>query len=312
MCRSALAALLLLAAPAPALAAHSLTVQPNGISGCFTAAAGGGIMQDTADVTKTPVGDELDVAMGATASQGASFPDLYEGSFSYQCALLGAGTLGYGAASGALSLQTSSTPESLPPTPVNMANPPFQNNGRANGEGLLQMQFDDKGVVVSDTLALGTPVTLTFMVSLHSAELEVGRPPDPLLLDASATYAVRATDVDGGDAFFRLLVGNETVGLPLDTFVGNHVDLQGILSLHVVALAGRELGQIPYYPQADASVDAANTASYQLELPAGVGFETESGHDYTAAPEPAQALSLVAGALALAVARRRRAYAVHG
>ena len=50
---------------------------------------------------------------------------------------------------------------------------------------------------------------------------------------------------------------------------------------------GREVDAAPYYAQADATIDASNTATFTLETPVGVGFDAESAHDYTAVPEAA-------------------------
>jgi hypothetical protein len=304
MYRSALAALLLLAAPAPVLAAHSLTAPPNGTSGCAAiAAAGNGVMEDPADLLTTPVGDELDVTLTAAATKGLSFPELYIGSMSYVCTLLGAGTVGYGAAHGVLSIETSSTPDFLLPTPVNEPNI-FGNDGRAVGQGLLSLQFDDTGEVVSNTLPDGTPVTLEFVFSLDASAILIPGPAGPLI-GASASYAVKATDVEGAGEVTRLLVGNEIVTVELDTAVGNHIDLQGRLDLGANALAGRVQAGEQYVAQRDASIDASHTATFAIDPPDGVGFDAESGHEY-AVPEPGAALALVSGALTLAAARRRR------
>ena len=304
--RAALAAVLALAVPAPALAAHSLTLPPNGISGCTTVAeGGGGVESEDATFQTTPNGDGLDVTVGAAASDGIDFPGLYFGAFAYSCTLLGTGFLGYGTASGALQLETSSTPDQLEPTPVNAGNGPFRNDGRARGEALLELRFEDTGIVTSATLPAGTAVDLDFTFALDSTQVVTGPPPGPLAA-ASATYEVTANDFVGGTSVQRLLLSNEILTLTLATAVGRTVNLQGTLRLRVQALAGREVDAAPYYAQADVSVDASNTATFTLETPPGVGFDAESGHDYTEAPEAAAPLGLAAGALVLARERRRR------
>jgi hypothetical protein len=191
--RSALAALLALALPYPALAlAPALSVPPNGISGCATVSeGGGGVDEHDATVMSTPApGGGLDVTMGAAASGGIGFPGLYFGSFNYTCTLLGTAFLDYGTASGTLQLQTESTPDELLPTPVNMGADPFRNDGRAAGEALLELQFDDRGEVTSTTLPDGTAVVLTFTFDLHSTALLLGPPPGSTLVSAGATYEV--------------------------------------------------------------------------------------------------------------------------
>jgi hypothetical protein len=304
--RSALAALLALSLPAPSLAlAPALTLPPNGISACGTfAEGGGGVENDPASFQSTPApGGGLDVTVDAAASDGISFPGLYVGAFNYSCTLLGTGFLDYGTASGTLQLQTSSTPDALQPE-VGNPNDPFRNDGYARGEALLDLQFDDRGEVTSSTLPDGTAVVLSFTFDLASSEIELGPPPGPLV-SAGATYEVSASDAVGGTSVQRLLLGNEIVTVTLPTAVGRTIDLRGLLRLRVQALAGREVDAAPYFPQADATIDASNTAVFTIETPEGVSFESESGHDY-AVPEAAQTLQLGAGAFLLAAQRRRR------
>jgi hypothetical protein len=104
----------------------------------------------------------------------------------------------------------------------------------------------------------------------------------------------------------RLLVDNDLVTVTLPTQVGRIIDVRGKLRLGVHALAGREVDAAPYHAQADATIDASNTAVFTIETPEGVGFAAESGHDYTEAPEAAAPLELATGALLLAAERRRR------
>lgn len=304
--RSPLAALLALALPAPALALPpALTLPPNGISACSTfAEGGGGVENDPATFQSAPApGGGLDVTVDATASDGISFPGLYVGAFNYSCTLLGTGFLDYGTASGTLQLQTSSTPDALQPE-VGNPNDPFRNDGRAAGEALLELQFDDRGEVTSNTLSDGTPVVLSFTFDLESTELVIGPPPGSPLVFATATYEVSATDSTGGGSVQRILSGNQLMTVELSTAVGNTIDLRGLLRLRVGAIAGREVDAAPYYPQADATIDASNTALFTIETPEGVGFAAESGHDY-AVPEAAEMLQLGAGAFLLAAQRRR-------
>ena len=305
--RAALAAVLFLALPVSALAlAPALTVPPNGISGCATLAeGGGGVVEDPATFQSTPApGGGLDVTVDAAASDGIGFRGLLLRRASpTACTLLGTGCLDFGVASGTLQLQTSSTPDELLPTPVNAGAGPFRNDGRAAGLALLDLQFDDRGKVTSSTLPDGTDVVLSFTFELASTELEIGPPSGPLV-SASATYEVSAANVDGGSVQ-RILLGNEIVTLDLPTEVGNTIDLRGLLRLRVNALAGREVDAAPYYAQADATIDASNTALFTIDTPVGVGFDAESGHDY-AVPEAAAPLELAAGGLLLAAERRRR------
>ena len=295
----------LFADPPATLAAPALTVPPNGISGCAVFGAGGGVDQHDAAVMVTPLSpDHYDVTLSATGSLGQSFPGLYAGSFAYECTLLGAGALEYGSASGALTLDASSTPDFLEGIGVNAGNT-FPNSGRADGEGLLELQFDDTGTVVSNVLPPGTPVQLEFTFVLESTAVVFG-PPLGTLLAASATYFPKARDTTSGATAEWILSGSQQVTRTLDTQVGRTIDLQGRLALRVVALAGREVPGAMYYAQAQASIDASNSSHFTLQLPADVSFVAESGHDY-AAPEPGHALLLATGALVLLASRRRGA-----
>ena len=244
------------------------------------------------------------MALGATASDGFSNP-LYLGSMMWDCTLLGAGSLGYGSASGSVSVSASSTPDALEPAPGNQ-NDPFTNNGYARGEGLLTLQFDDTGVVTSNVLAPNTPVQLEFTFLLESVAVATGAPIGSLLA-ADATYFVRAVDTAAPGAPVEwILSGNDLVTRTLDTAVGRTVDIQGKLALNVLALAGREVPGALYYGDLDAAIDASNTSSFTIATPENVTFVAESGHDY-AAPAPSQALLLATGALVLAGAGRLRA-----
>jgi len=181
-------------------------------------------------------------------------------------------------------------------------NDPFYNNGRSDGEALLELQFDDVGTVVSDTLPNGAPVQLEFTYVLESTAVLTGAPPGPLL-GATATYFTYAMDTTSGATADWNLSGTDQETRPLATQVGRQIALRGRLQLRVNALAGREVPGALYYPDLDASIDASNTSHFTVEVPDGVSFVAESGHDYEA-PEPGGALLLAAGALVLAAARR--------
>lgn len=289
--------------PRAGLAAFSLSVPPNGTSGCVVLRASGGIEEDDADFIVTPTSpDLLDVTVDATASEGESFPGLYDGSFQHECLLLGVGSLGYGSASGTLSLETSSKPDSLAGIGGNTGNT-FYNNGNARGSALLELQFDDVGTVVSSTLPNGTPVQLDFTYTLESIAILTGAPIGPPLLSGTATYFTYAMDTTSGATADWILSGTDQETRPLATQVGRQIALRGRLQLRVDTIAGRQFPGHPYYGEVDASVDASNTSHFTVEVPDGVSFVAESGHDY-AAPEPGGALLLAAGALVLAAARR--------
>ena len=295
--------------PLAGRAAPALSRVPNGISACVAAPAGGGpIDQNAVQFTDTmPSLDQLDVKVMGGAGTSASFPGLYIGSFEYTCLIAGLGTVEYGSASGTLSLEASSTPDSLPPDVANMGNPPFSNSGRGQGEALLTLQFDDSGTVVSDVLPDDTPVQLEFTFLLDSTGVILG-PPPPTLVGAGATYFVHAVDTAApGAPVDAILSGSQQMVRTLNTAVGRTIELQGRLALGVHGLAGREFAGATYYEQAQASIDAANSSHFLIQTPQDVTFLADSGHDYTQLPEPGDALLLAAGALVLAAARRRTA-----
>jgi hypothetical protein len=285
-------------------AAHSLTAPTNGNSFCGVVRADGPAFEEAVGVLVTPVSTDLvDVVATADVSSGATFPGLYDGGFGYTCSVTGVGSLEYGSASGALVVQASSTPDFLEGIGANAGNI-FTNSGRAQGQALFELQFDDAGTVESAVLPAGTPVQLEFTYFLESVAVVVGAHGAPFV-SASATYSARAVDTAApGAPAEALLVGNQTLTRTLDTQVGRTIELQGRLSLSAAALAGRMSGGIFYDPQAQASIDASNSSHFTVELPPDVQLVTESGHDYTV-PEPGHALLLASGALVLAATRPR-------
>ena len=291
--------------PLAGRAAPSLSRIPNGISACVAAPAGGGeIDQNAVQFTEMmPSVDRLEVTVMGGAGTSASFPGLYVGSFEYTCLIAGLGTVEYGSASGTLSLEASSTPDSLPPDVANMGNLLFSNSGRGQGEALLTLQFDDSGTVVSNVLPDGTPVQLEFTFLLESTGVILG-PPPPTLIGAGATYFVHAVDTAApGAPVDAILSGTQQVMRTLNTAVGNNIDLQGKLALSVRGLAGREFAGATYYETAQASIDAANSSHFLIQTPQDVTFLADSGHDYTQLPAPGNALLLATGALVLAASR---------
>jgi hypothetical protein len=301
-----LSAALLLATPQPSRALAALSVPPNGISECAVFAAGGaGVTTDPADFLPSfPSPDRLEVTAVADASDGLSVPGLYEGSMAWSCILAGSGAVEYGSLAGSASIEASSTPDFLPPTPNNEPNT-FTNNGYGAGDLLLTLQFDDTATVVSDTLPNGTPVQLEFEYSLQSTAVLVGRPLGEHLA-AAATYFPSAVDTAApGAPASAILSGSQIVTRTLDTAVGHTINLQGQLQLRAIALAGREVPGALYYPQASASVEASNSAYFRLVANGDVRLDAESGQDYAAVPAPAQAPLALTGVLVLWLSRWR-------
>ena len=302
----ALSAALLLTALRPSRALAELSVPPNGISDCTVFAAGGaGVTTDPADFLTNPIDpDRLEVTVVADASDGLDGGSLYEGSMAWTCLLGGTGAVEYGFATGSVSIDSSSTPDALPPAPGNQ-NDPFTNNGYARGEVLLSLQFDDTATVVSDTLPNGTPVQLEFEFGIQSAAVLTGPPLGPLL-QGDATYFPTAMDITvPGSPASAVLSGSQIMTRTLDTAVGHTIQLQGRLALSAIALAGREVPGALYHQDAFAEVEASN-AYFRLIGPSDVGLDAESGQDYSAVPEPAEGLLAWVGGLVLWTLRKRR------
>lgn len=63
--------------------------------------------------------------------------------------------------------------------------------------------------------------------------------------------------------------------------------------------------QASSYGAGSATLDASNTASIQMILPAGYSFTSSSGVFLSAVPEPGAALLFAAGLVAIALTQRR-------
>ncbi len=230
-------------------------------------------------ITSIPGGQSI--SFGAVDSASVSSGQLI-GSFEYFSSVLGSGTARYGSLGGKIETNSSSTPDSLPFAfgPGNAIN-----FGSAQAHGYTALTFQDTGVVTSSTLAVGTPVTLSFTFSLESFGYLVGRPTnsDNRFL---ALYMPSATDISANPVTgtSTLVADNGIQTLSLNTVVGHTLRLNGELDIYVQAWAGRDNNDAPYYSQVMGGEDASNTAHYFLDAPAGVSFASASGHDYSVTP----------------------------
>jgi hypothetical protein len=178
----------------------------------------------------------------------------------------------------------------------------------AVGQVTLTLDFRDRAVVVSDSLPPGTPVTLTFAMTLDATAQHVidELDPDPVGTGASARHEAEVRDVDDlgqlpGDG---VLVINsrgdhETFETFLfDTEIGDELEL--FARLIVTARVAVNFGELSF-SQGTAEVLASEAALY-FEPAGDVRLESESGHDY--APEPESAGTLAACAALLLLGRR--------
>jgi hypothetical protein len=167
--------------------------------------------------------------------------------------------------------------------------PFYDNDGRANAHGYEELYFADTGVVTSSTLAAGSPVTLNFTVSLNAVGIFLGRPTSPSSeFRVDATYQGQVNDVSVGPNASQstFIPGGGTHNFAFDTFVGNTLQIFGVLDLYNNVQAGRDYVGAHYYGKVQASIDAGHTGRVVLSAPAGVTFAAASGHDYTSAADP--------------------------
>jgi hypothetical protein len=244
---------------------------------------------------QTPGPGSLTVTAGAVASDAVDAPpDRWE-----MDALMDAiGTARYGSLTGRAHAEARSVP----------ANSSFL----AGGQVSLILGYTDEAEVVSNTLAPGTPVTLTFAMSLEASALHVidGPSLDPEGTGASARHEVTIRDLDvivQPAAEGALVINSRGVTetsrtLELDTAVGHRIEL--VADLFVSAGVDIDFGTLGF-TQGSADVLAEDTAELLYQPSGDVQLASDSGHDY-AVPEPSRRILLLGALHALLWARRRR------
>jgi hypothetical protein len=169
--------------------------------------------------------------------------------------------------------------------------------------------YTDGGQVLSDTLAPGTPVTLTFHMTLVGSRAYFVDGPE--LYPPSGGGAAHRVEVRDLDDFLtepvrgELILGEGPTGpltLEFSTAVGHRVEIAADLTVGAridIFNAG-----VFYYSQG--TYDAvAETAEVFFEPSGDVRLETASGHDYTV-PEPIGQVWSALCALVLLSRRGRR------
>jgi hypothetical protein len=243
---------------------------------------------------QTPGPGSLTVTAGAAASDAVEDgPDRWE-----MDAIMDAiGTARYGSLAGRAHAEARSAP----------ANSFFL----AGGQVSLILGYTDEAEVVSASLAPGTPVTLTFAMSLEASALHVvdGPSPNPDGTGAAARHEIALRDVDvivQPAAEGALVVNSRGVSeasrtVELDTAVGHRIEIVAQLFVSAgVDIDHAVLG----FTQGTADVLAEDTAELFYQPSGDVQLVSDSGHEY-AVPEPSRRLLLLASLPVLLWARRR-------
>jgi hypothetical protein len=167
--------------------------------------------------------------------------------------------------------------------------------------------FTDAALVVSDSLAAGSPVTLTFRMALDATAIHVVDPANGVgPTAAGATFEVEIRDLNVAQPPVTRFLSvasdgtNITSGmLELGTAIGHRIELLADLSVGAQVWAN-----FAEYEVAQGSADAVagNTGELLYEPAGDVRLVTDSGHDY-AAPEPGRGLLLALAAAALLLRR---------
>ena len=255
-------------------------------------------MSDDGVTVQTPGPGSLTITVGATASDSVPHVPPPPDFFAIESLITGIGTARYGSLAGHCLTETSSKP----PGPY-----------LAQGTASLNLGFTDVAEVLSDTLDPGTPVTLTFLMTLEGSAVHFsdGLLPDPQGTGAAVRHDVEVRDLDdvtvpSGQAF--LVINSRGTHetsrtFEFDTAVGHRLELIANLSVNAIAL-------VDFATHGNTTATAEMLADQTGELfyqPSGdVTLASESLHDY-AAPEPARAILLALSAALLLLRSARRA-----
>jgi hypothetical protein len=170
--------------------------------------------------------------------------------------------------------------------------------------------FTDGALVVSDSLAAGSPVTLTFRMTLDATAVHFVDPINGVgPTGAGAHFEVEIRDLDEPTQppalRFLDITSNgirQTSGtLELGTAIGHRIEL--LADLTVGAQVHVNFAD---YEVAEGNADAAagNTGELFFEPAGDVRLMTDSGHDY-AVPEPGRGVLLALSAALLRLRGRR-------
>lgn len=235
--------------------------------------------ENSASVTETPGPDRLDVTLGATANEVQDLDDdQYLDDFKWEAMMLGTGSVTWGSASGTLSLETSATPQAAQPAPGG-ALQPMLNLGNAQAGGTVYLRFTELGLITSQTLAAGSPVTVDLNCHVDALGFVSGSIDPPNETRVGANGECRVINNSGGFLTEVLVGPNEIETKSLAAVVGDQLAIEGVFRFVGEAYAGAALCCMEYIGDADAGIDASG--GLWLGMPAGTSLTTPSGHDYT-------------------------------
>jgi hypothetical protein len=257
------------------------------------------LTEGPSSVTETPGPDRLDVTLGATAEEIEDLDDdQYLDDFKWEAMMLGTGSVTWGSFSGALSLQTSATPQAARPAPGGPLQP-LVNAGNAQAGGTVHLRFSELGLITSQTLAVGSPVTVELNCRVDTLGFVSGSINPPNETRVGGSGECRVINNSGGGSLTEVLVGpNEIETKSLAAAVGDQLAIEGVFRVVGEAYAGAAFCCMEYTGDADAGIDASG--GLWLGMPAGTGLTAPSGHDYTVpVPEPDVPPSAAAAGLVL-------------
>lgn len=254
------------------------------------------VLENAASVVATPGPNGLDVTIGATATDALELPDdQYLLDFAYAATMLGSGNVTWGQAAGSVAVETTAEPELSPP--VSPTGQPMYNLQSAEARGQIYTTFTELGTLTSNALPAGTPVQVVLNARVDSLAIATGSLDPPNETRAGSAFEARLTDIAGTVELF--LSANEIKTATLNSAVGRSIEVQGIFRATAEAFAGGALCCPGYTPEATALV--GGFGALWLTLPAGVGFDAASDHDYTVpVPEPGSFPLALTAALAMA------------
>jgi hypothetical protein len=262
------------------------------------------IVDVTASVQEMPGPNQLDVTLGATATDVLDLADdQYLEDFVYDAKLLGAGSATWGAASASLSLEASSKPRTSPPAP---GGPPqaLENTASAQAGGRVQFAFEELGILTSASLPAETPVDVVLHCSSRSLGTVLATLDPPNETRVGASSECRLVDNSAGFVGVELFTGgNQIKTVTLTSAVGHELDIRGIFRVTGEAFAGADCC-FNYLGETEATVEGSG--GLWIGLPAGVDLDAASGHDYTVpVPEPSASPLAIAALTAVRSWRAR-------
>jgi hypothetical protein len=241
----------------------------------------------------TPGPGSLEITAGATASDSIENPSPPPDAWAMQALGTASGTARYGSLAGVAHAEASSLPGG-PGAPL------------ARIQVGVTPGFTDGALVASDSLDEGSPVTLTFRMTLDATAVHFVDPSSGVgPTGAAAHFEVEIRDADAltQPPAIRFLditsdgVRQTSGTLELPTAIGHRIELLADLTVGAQVHVNFDDYEVN---QGAADAAAGNTGELLFEPAGDVRLVTDSGHDY-AAPEPDRAmlLALAAGALLL-------------